>query len=500
MSLQRIDFTNGIRADKINENFNTLERELNQYRLNTFGYGIFGSNGFNVSVNDSIDKIIVTDGCIICKNGSMLNISGKEYDISVQNYSVTYSIGVTIKENDNNSAELSFYVSNASTSPSFYMPINNNDEYFLLLATVVIIPNSTNGTVEKYIKSYTSDRTNIFTNENNELYIGGKKFNDIKYIYLSRPEEPRVGDLWLNTGFGYNDLLICKVITNDVGNNEFVWVPVTKYDYNIYRTKKYWNPSSVDENGNCYNGLPMHNEYFVFNINDPDMYYQPNTNSIDIIFDNSPLHSDQYSEITILDVERLLNNNNTENDIKNYFESLGYTKDSVNSIIYESISENTYSQKITESNNIGIGFKLSNPISYNPKAENDYEKGPYIEAIVTHSIRSQVEDKPVHPSIFEKTIEYAGEGNVKNYNVYLDPDIRYQRGYHQLEVFLNGIKLNNNEFSEYSKDAPYMLATIGNEDDTYEEVQVQYFTINTTIKQSDKITYRITTFATLKLD
>lgn len=76
--LNTLDFSPGIRASEINENFELLKRWLDEERLRVSGWGIV--EGFELSKD--LDKFTVTasSGIVIDKNGTQLEIEGKTFD------------------------------------------------------------------------------------------------------------------------------------------------------------------------------------------------------------------------------------------------------------------------------------------------------------------------------------------------------------------------------------------------------------------------------------
>lgn len=81
MTLNIIDFSNGIRPEEIQENFNYLQEQLSRERLSVGGSGI--ASGLEVSFEISEDKfdLIVTDGSVIDEEGNEIFIKGKTISV-----------------------------------------------------------------------------------------------------------------------------------------------------------------------------------------------------------------------------------------------------------------------------------------------------------------------------------------------------------------------------------------------------------------------------------
>ena len=73
--LHELDFSPGIRASYINENFDLLRRWIEEERLRVSGWGIV--EGFELSRNLNDYTISIGDGIIIDKTGAHLEIKGE---------------------------------------------------------------------------------------------------------------------------------------------------------------------------------------------------------------------------------------------------------------------------------------------------------------------------------------------------------------------------------------------------------------------------------------
>lgn len=76
--LNTLDFSPGIRASDINENFELLRRWIEEERLRVSGWGIV--EGFALTKNLENFTISVGSGIVIDKSGAQLEISGKTFD------------------------------------------------------------------------------------------------------------------------------------------------------------------------------------------------------------------------------------------------------------------------------------------------------------------------------------------------------------------------------------------------------------------------------------
>ena len=82
MALNIIDFSNGIRPEEIQDNFDILQEQISRERLSVGGSGI--ASGLNITpvVNDEAFYIEISDGSIIDDNGDEVFIKGKAIQVA----------------------------------------------------------------------------------------------------------------------------------------------------------------------------------------------------------------------------------------------------------------------------------------------------------------------------------------------------------------------------------------------------------------------------------
>ena len=76
MGLNIIDFSNGIRPEEIQENFDYLQAQLARERASVGGAGIASGLDVSFNITDSNFEVIISDGNIIDKDGNEIFISG----------------------------------------------------------------------------------------------------------------------------------------------------------------------------------------------------------------------------------------------------------------------------------------------------------------------------------------------------------------------------------------------------------------------------------------
>lgn len=324
-------------------------------------------------------------------------------DIVNNNLLIKPNINAEIKYNMTGGRYDTIYISNddklkiakgiTSTTPSVYAP----EDCQFLLAIVYIDPFylSDNKKVAKaLIKESFNDVRNIYTDNNNVLYICGVPFEELQIIHLIEPKNPKENTFWYDS---YNNILkVWRVMDNIPG-----WVDVNNYSIVPNTHIKLWAP--IDN--------PYDLQYFIFPKEEIDLKFIPNTNSLNIAVEQGVLLSDQFVEITLDDG---WNDENIANILKQY----GYTDEDFNT------SE--------EFENIGVGFCLANPL----------DEPCYIEAKVTHKIFSSP-----FKTRFQRTATFIEENTVRFDNV-SDGDIAlfdvpcgYTVGENQLEVYVDRERL-----------------------------------------------------------
>ena len=125
--LNKLDFSPGIRASEINENFELLKRWIDEERLRVSGWGLV--EGFNLAKDLDNFTITVGSGVIIDKKGAQIDISGKIFD----GYDLNFEYGLrpepknideTVTADENGVLHLQYPIySEDNTRPDFFYKI-----------------------------------------------------------------------------------------------------------------------------------------------------------------------------------------------------------------------------------------------------------------------------------------------------------------------------------------------------------------------------------------
>ena len=437
------------------------------------------------------------------------------------------------------------------TSPSPSIPRLDENEYIYILGYIEVDSNEVSEEDQKeyakakFIKEFKSIR-NVYTDEENRLYLCGTPFDSIKVIHLVEPKNPTEDTFWYDasvnklkiwrytdkytfvdsityesinpenpqrfkTNIRYlygrrqisiyvnniklnqddfeegSDLIESQKQEDKIWSSEFrIIKKLKRYDVVTYRIDRYdgyaewvaindssyvsaqerfiWTPEYLDYlQDNCDHDY----QYFFFDaIKHRNMLYVPNRNCLEIMIDQVPLHSDQFDEITMYDA----------------IASENATKIRSKLIKYYNYNDNMDVNHIHEEyENIGVGFKLDAAM----------KKRSYVEAIVTQRVNANPLTKRFQRSatfITEGSVIYTQYTNGENGTELNPPEFKtsipFRYKEHQLEVFLNGRKLENGkDFVELPHG------------DSIQGAQIDSFRILDTvnIKDQDNVIYKIST-------
>ena len=439
------------------------------------------------------------------------------------------------------------------TSPSPSIPALDKSEYSYILGYVEVNGHTVDALTNKIkasmkiIKEFKSIR-NVYSDENNKLYLCGTPFESLKVIHLVEPSDPEENTFWYDlstnrlkiwratdtctfvkeytvetsdpnaehkfrTDIPYlyragqlsvyvngkllgstqykegTDLTPAQQREGYIFSSEFQVVSKLergdKVSYRIERTDGYmeWvtiNDTSYIDIEERYIWTPelMENEeidcehdkqhFFFHATNHKNLMFTPETNALEIMIDQIPLHNDQFKEITIADAIASEDADMIKAKLVKYY---GYNEEFSMEDIHE------------EYEDMGIGFKLNAPL----------DKNSYVEVRVKHRVNSNPISKR-----FQRSATFVAEGSevyrkyiTDEYNntIFNEPVFKtdgiYRYDENQLEVFLNGRRLEKGiEWFEVKQKARSLKA-----------VPCDAFEIlpPAGLENGDRVSYRLTT-------
>lgn len=486
-----LNFAPGIKAADINHNFNTIHGWITRERLRIGGYGIV--EGFDLSyslkdftitvsegiiINDSGEEVIIPEKVfhvgppefvveeeeITCPEDGILSLKYRPYseqtfgyieyippnkgekplenDISLKDKSSEMrvpimqlinnkiyidanfwngkKIKIKYKRVDNRIDSIMLYKdgsykyekSIASTSPS-HVDLGDYIHHFCI--AVVYWNIDVNTTVE-FFTNHRSLRK-VYVDKNNNLYLNGELYVKPKFIYFVRPEDPQENDLWYDKET--NILYIWREYEGEWG-----WVPINDFSTLAIRERKIFTPDN----------FPEDNQTFMFDKDEVNLFYVPDTSALEIIIDNTPLMSDQFDEIVVKSDKDYLSN--------------------------------------------GIGFRLKDPL----------DRPTFVECIIHHSVRS----KPVKET-FQRAAIFIDENHVyytnSNAEKIFITTAPYVIGEDQLEIFVDGKRLVKDvEFLEMADEHTDIT---DNNFEANRKRMSHYYKIKTDLQEGQLIAYKI---------
>lgn len=345
-------------------------------------------------------------------------------------------------------------------------------------------------------KDYPTDMYFYVGKEQLSIYVNDVKLDDDQFDELVNGVPADIKDInkkvMTNMFRIYSDLKLGDKIKYKIENfdEHKMWVPVNHSSYINVKDTLTFGPDTDPSNRNYYaseraialgkdsNLYPYRYQYFFFDkTKDMNMLYTPGKHELSVIVNQSPLHVDQFEEVTIYDLYGQTLPQSVIDAAGKYF---GWD--------FQTLE--TYSG---EYENTGIGFKLAMPLDVPLSEEENGAMDLYVEA----SVQRRVNDGPLKRKlqrtatfVKEDTIPISDDGIINLTDTY------YHYGENQLEVFYQGRKLVNNvDFIEGTD--------LSDKNDVDEEgtvtglaprrkgAKTRQFTL--LIAGLDKITYRITT-------
>lgn len=205
---------------------------------------------------------------------------------------------------------------------------------------------------------------------------------------------------------------------------EWGWVPINDFSTLAIRERKIFTPDN----------FPEDSQTFMFDKDEVNLFYVPDTSALEIIIDNTPLMSDQFDEIVVKSDKDYLSN--------------------------------------------GVGFRLKDPL----------DRPTFVECIIHHSVRS----KPVKET-FQRAAIFIDENHVYYTNTNTEKIFMttapYVIGEDQLEVFVDGKRLVKDvEFLEMADE--HTDITDSNFEANRKRMS-HYYKIKTDLQEGQLIAYKI---------
>ena len=486
-----LDFTPGIKSEYINHNFNIIHDWLRRERLRTAGWGLV--EGFELSADVPNGIITVGDGMMVNRGGEEVFVPGtkfvvgemdataveetitgpatgciellkrpysksqrgyfqfkgnidKDYPVPMEFYIEDLVSGMQVpviqidgkkcyinaEDWKDRELKISYFTTKdridsimlykdgtykyeksvVSSSPS-HVDLGDYDNCYMIGVAYWTVDTSTS------VEFFTDHRTyrKVYVDEQNRLWLNGKLYKEAQIIHMVEPEDPKPDDMWYDRNT--NTLMIWQEKDGVYG-----WVIMNDNATIEERQTKIFYPGTPD--------YPTDNRCFRFRDDEVNLHYVPGRRALEIIIDNTPVMSDQYSEF---------------------------------------ISNTTMDKKYTA---LGRGFDLKAPL----------DRETPVEVVVHHTVKA----KPVRET-FQRAAIFIVEGYdyyaVSNTTKVFETMSEYVLGDDQLEVFLDGKRLTKGvDFVEMKNATVEATPTDRNS-------MSKYFKLKTAVTAGQLVTHKI---------
>lgn len=453
--LNTLDFSPGIRASYINENFDLLRRWIEEERLRVSGWGIV--EGFELSKDLDQYTISVGDGIMIDKTGAHLEIPGETFNVDKPK---AWNKKESIKVSDNNTIVLQYPIYSEDDSAAEFnhkivyynsgrLPndltlldeetqerLTSNDVYTIAANEIVLMPRFSGHTITVSYK-YANDRIDgIFINRDNVIYENGSSF---RYEVGESTDTPTCNKDEYIIGYVYwhvDKAIDAEFITEDRNLRQ------------VY----------VDENGNLYLMGKLYNGYkYIIFANQEEITSTPLVNDLWYDTDEDILKiwrkdkdSGEFKWFPVNDLARFnreikvyMPEDNPEDlqtfdfsltGDKNLFfvpgknqltivvDQIVLMKDQYTELVYDNAGEGSAA---------GYGFKLIEPL----------DRASVVEVKVEHNANTQNYTQDLFSKVASFIDEESIEINATNRTSVFELKNEYELGECQLEIWRNGVKL-----------------------------------------------------------
>lgn len=492
--LNILDFSPGIRAEYINQNFDLLRSWIEKERLRLGGWGLV--EGFELSKNLSDFSITIGHGVLINEDGEEVEVAEHKLIAGAPIYK-DLTEEVIVDKNGQINLQFALY-SPSQNHTIYYDPPNDMDiveeevnifesetgirltlrDIKFIDENVIIVNNELAGSKLKVKYHYANDRIDaIFLKKDGSSYIYEKG------LISTSPSQEVIEDYLKNgyylIGFAY-------------------WHIGKEIDVDFITIDRTYRPIYVDKDGNLYLNGKLYQGYKFIYFLEPEY---PKENDLwydvvnEILYIWRPDKDGNYSWKPINDLSRFVRDYGYFSEEKNPADLRTFTFEENQNlrfvpghnqltiiidqvvIMRDQYEELFDESKYEESSVTGYGFKLKEPL----------ERPAIVEVYVDHSINTKGSNIELFPHIssFIKTESIEIDDPSIN-KIYVDAE--YEIGNHQLEAWLNGRRLIlNKDYAEMTKD--FIDVSIDNNGELS-----NVFKVLIPLEVNDILTYKVTRF------
>lgn len=485
--LKIIDFSAALKSEPLNFNYDVIKGWVDRERLRTGGYGLV--EGFDLTYDGKLG-VDISEGILINKSGEEVIVASKHFDFDPPPYEI---ITERVKVDSDGYATLKF----KPYSPSLMRTIAKNSNETVNYSDDEISAEDTEGLY---------GRISIITIDGNKIGVTTHAADltlSVTYYYANdridaimidadatwsveqgiNSETPSVANINLGPRFliAFAHWMVDETISVEfiVDERTYRKVYVDKLNRLYLNGKLYQEPKFIyfvepekpeendiwyDHSSNTLNiwsskdgtygwhiindftnvplrsvktwtpdNFPEDMQTFMFGDDEMNYRYIPNTAALDIIIDQQLVMSDQFTEVI-------------QEGAKPYLSS-------------------------------GIGFKLNQPL----------DRKTVVECIVHHTVKNE----PLK-NVFQRAAIFTNENyhmhSASNTNKVFTTDLPYVIGADQLEVFVNGARINR------SKDFVEMVSAAQEASTDDKDTTTTYFKVLCDLSAGATVTYKISRY------
>lgn len=514
--LNILDFSPGIRASYINENFDLIKKWIDEERLRIGGWGVI--EGFNFTIDTKNFTIGISDGAIISSDGEKIYIPGDNFIIGPPKYDPVEDKDLYLDENG--SVKLNYAPYSDKEKGIIHFESANPNYNILHDEEFKIINEETNDLISKSQITFlgSDNKTNHYLELNSKY---AKKKIKVQYLHANDRIDAILipkdgGSLELSEGL----MSSSPSQPNIIGSRKegyyllgLVWWKIGEtITAEVLTDNIVKRPVFVNENNELYlNGEKYTGHKFIYfsedkpaNPEDNELWYDTKN---DILYIWKKIR-EKWEPVNDLSRFKREYNRFTEDENPTDLQTFIFDGDKSNlrfipgqnelTIIVDQIQimKDQY-EEIEDKNEYkhdpyaltGKGIKFNYPL----------DRKSVVEVFVDRNISTKVEQLELFPHIaafiynenFEVTQEVL---DFIEENGYLETKEKYEIGEFQLETWVNGLKIyNTNNDDDYKF---YELTQDGNfvsiEDDDNDENKITNKYLIENLKIGDKISYKIT--------
>lgn len=486
--LKTLDFREGIRASDVNYNFDIIRGWVERERLRTSGWGIV--EGFDFSYPNDDFVIHIGEGTYINKNGeeqfvdtASISCGAPKYETITEEVIVSDDGRIRLKYvpySPSRYGLIEYFPPSENVKPlTSELSVIDRDAPSMKMPIITVVGNMITvsapdfaGKTAKVTYRYCDDRIDAILLGENGLYYREIGINSTS---------PSKTDLDLTNKYiiGFAHWIVGKTITVEFITEGRTYRPVYTDSNNVlylngevYKKPKFIYFTEPEEpqpddmwydrdnnllmawelSGGVYgwrvvndftstplrevkiwtaNNFPSDGMTFKFRDDETNLRFIPGTHALDIIIDQQIVMEDQFSELVMPGAQPYLSS--------------------------------------------GIGFKLNAPL----------DRSTVVQAIIHHSVKNA----PLR-NVFQRAAIFVYENfqvySTSNPNRIFHTNLEYALLDDQIEVFVNGERLNKNTDFVELRDDGITLASNGDENK-----MSHYFKVVKTLSPGDKVTYKL---------